>query len=219
MKSEHRCFHRSVEARPIDSLPAHLLPHVPVEAPDDTGFEPLLTGPAARRWAQAGPGSFTLKDGIATGHGGMGLWWYQGSTYTNFILRGEWRQAGSRSDCGIFFRFPDPGNEPWIAVRQGHEFEIGEPRPAKHEEATGSFYPFHPPTLTAPVKPVGQWNSYELLCIGPNYSLRINNTLVNTWTDPGDRPLSGHIGLQNYNYPDRVEHRNLRIRPLPDTEP
>lgn len=207
-------WYRRLEARPIDKIPDFLHGIVPPEPASEDGFLPLLEGPAASQWAQAGPGGFTLKEGVATGHGGMGLWWFQGRTFANFILRGEWRQAGPRSDSGVFFRFPNPGNDPWIAVKQGHEMEIGEARPDRASEGTGSFYPFHGPATLAPLKPVGEWNAYELLCIGPNYALRINGRLVHTWTDNQSRPLSGHVGLQNYDYPDAVQHRRLRIKPI-----
>ena len=84
---------------------------------------------------------------------------------------------------------------------------------ARPKDGTGAFYPFHGP-VEVPVKPWGEWNSYELTCIGPNYSLRLNGRLVNTWTDDQKRPLSGYIGLQNYPYKQAVRHRNLRIKEL-----
>jgi hypothetical protein len=122
-------------------------------------------------------------------------------------------QDGPDSDSGVFVRFPNPANDPWIAVKQGHEFEIGDAKAANPRDGTGAFYPFHGPAAV-PAKPWGQWNDYELTCIGPNYSLRINGQLVNTWTDDQQRPLSGYIGLQNYPYKQAVRHRNLRIKEL-----
>ena len=159
------------------------------------------------------PWQVHLAAGLATGEGGMGLWWFAQRLFTNFVLRGEWMQEGPDSDSGVFVRFPNPGDDPWVAVRQGHEFEIGERQPAKPKDGTGSFYPFHGPA-TVPVKPWGEWNGYELICIGPNYSLRINGELVNTWTDDQKRPLSGYVGLQNYPYKQAVRHRHVRIKPL-----
>jgi hypothetical protein len=205
-------YYRDFEARTLDALPPELWRHIPAEPAEEAGFQPLLTE-GAKDWKQCGPGSFVLKDGVATGRSGMGLWWYAGRTYTNFVLRGEWRQLGPKSDSGIFFRFPDPGTDPWIAVRQGHEFEIGEAAPAEAKDGTGSFYPFRGPKGLA-LRPTGEWNQYELSCIGPNYTLRINGRVVNVWTDTQGRPLSGYIGLQNYDYPEAVQHRNLRIKEL-----
>jgi len=206
-------FYRKIEAQPISEIPAEWLRHVPAEPPDESGFVPLLGQTHAEGWAQCGPGNFTLENGVATGHGGMGLWWFTNRVFTNFVLRGEWLQEGPESDSGVFCRFPNPGSDPWIAVRQGHEFEIGDPQAPKPKDRTGSFYPFHGP-VAVPVKPWGEWNNYELICIGPNYSLRINSRLVNTWTENQNRPLAGHIGLQNYPYKQAVRHRHVRIKQL-----
>jgi hypothetical protein len=207
-------FYRDFEAREIDSIPTELLKYVPIEPQDEAGFTPLFGKSPTDGWAQCGPGNFTLADGVATGQGGMGLWWYTNRTYTNFVLRGEWRQMGENSDSGVFVRFPNPQNDPWIAVKQGHEFEIGDNKPKEGpEHGTGAFYPFHGPAK-APVKAFGEWNSYELTCVRNNYALRINGELVNTWTDDKGRPLSGYIGLQNYPYKEAVQHRNVRIKEL-----
>ncbi|HXJ61143.1 MAG TPA: DUF1080 domain-containing protein [Verrucomicrobiae bacterium] len=206
-------FYRKVEVQRIAEIPADLLPHVPAEPADDTGFVRLFGSSVSDGWAQCGPGQFVLEQGVATGQGGMGLWWYTNQLFTNFVLRGEWLQEGPDSDSGVFVRFPNPGQDPWVAVRHGHEFEIGESAPKQAKDGTGSFYPFHGP-VAAPVKPWGQWNSYELICIGPNYSLRINGQLVNTWTDNQDRPEAGYVGLQNYPYRQSVRHRNFRIKAL-----
>ena len=206
-------FYRKVEVQPIECLPAELLPQVPAEPAEETGFTPLFGREVNDGWTQCGPGRFTLENGIATGQGGMGLWWFSGQMFTNFVLRGEWRQEGPKSDSGVFFRFPNPGQDPWVAVRRGHEFEIGEVAARDPKDGTGAFYPFHGPA-SLPVKQWGEWNSYELVCIGPNYALRLNGRLVNTWTDTQGRPLAGYVGLQNYPYEQPVHHRNVRIKPL-----
>jgi len=45
--------------------------------------------------------------------------------------------------------------------------------------------------------------------------VRLNGRLVTTWTDPGERSLSGYIGIQNYNDGKTVRHRNLRVKVIP----
>jgi hypothetical protein len=206
-------YYRKIEVQPISELPPELLSHVPSEPTNEAGFMPLLAGNAPGGWTQSGPGKFTLENGVATGQGGMGLWWYTNQVFTNFVLRGEWLQEGPDSDSGVFVRFPNPAQDPWIAVRHGHEFEIGAADPKHPKDGTGAFYPFHGPTAL-PLKPWGEWNQYELICVGPNYSLRLNGQLVNTWTDDQNRPAAGYIGLQNYPYRQAVKHRQLRIKPL-----
>ena len=177
----------------------------------EEGFVSLFDKAHLSDWAQCGPGSFKVEGGIATGVGGMGLWYYKKKTFTNFTLRGEFQQE-ERSDSGIFIRFPDPGNDPWVAVKQGHEVEIGDPKPST--KSTGSIYAFQGPT-ELPLKPVGTWNEYEITCTEKRYQIRLNGTLINDYTDAAGRPLSGHVGIQNFPYPGAVRHRNVRIKELP----
>jgi hypothetical protein len=144
----------------------------------------------------------------------MGLWWYAGRQFTNFVLKGEFLQEQEIADSGVFLRFPDPGNDPWNAVRQGHEMEIGDPEPKDPTWRTGSIYPFKASTR-ANTRALGEWNSYEIKCVGHRYMVRINSELVTDWLDTTQRTLSGYVGLQNYNDGKTVRHRNLRIKPLP----
>ncbi len=194
------------------AIPAYLIKLLPMGA-DESGFKSLFGKTPNDGWAQCGPGSFTLTNGVATGVGGMGLWWYTNRIYTNFVMRGEWVQEQDIADSGIFVRFPNPGQDPWVAVNQGHEVEIGDPAATDPTWRTGAIYPFSAP-VCVPVKPYGQWNQYELLCVGHTYLVRINGVTVNVWTDPKKRSLYGYIGLQNYNDGKTVRHRNLRIKDL-----
>jgi hypothetical protein len=181
---------------------------------EESGFRQLLSNEALKQWRQCGPGGFTVTNGVASGEGGMGLWWYSGRQFTNFVLRGEFLQKEEIADSGVFLRFPDPKGDPWNAVHQGHEMEIGDPNPKDPTWRTGSIYPFQASTK-ANTKPLGQWNQYEITCIGQNYSVRMNGELTLIWTDPKHRTASGYIGLQNYNDSKTVRHRNVRIKELP----
>jgi len=207
-------FFRNVESRRIDEIPASLLKHVPPSAPGEVGFTQLFGKDARDGWAQCGPGQFNLENGVATATGGMGLWWFTRRSFTNFVLRGEFVQEQPIADSGVFVRFPDPGNDPWAAVKRGHEFEIGDPAPKDPTWRTGSMYPFK-----AAIKPnthaLGQWNSFEMVCVGHDYSVRINGEVVTTWSDTKQRSPSGYIGLQNYNDGKTVRFRNLRVKDLP----
>jgi hypothetical protein len=144
----------------------------------------------------------------------MGLWWYSGRQYTNFVLRGEFVQEQEIADSGVFLRFADPKNDPWNAVQQGHEMEIGDPNPKDPTWRTGSIYPFQA-AAKANTKPLGEWNEYEITCLGQNYSVLMNGEVTMKWTDPKSRTAFGYIGLQNYNDGKVVRHRKLRIKILP----
>jgi hypothetical protein len=203
-------FYRKIQVRHITELPAEHLPLIPRAQDDDAGFTSLFNG----GWQQCGPGSFTLENGIATAKGGMGLWWHTNQMFTNFVLRCEFRQEQEGADSGVFVRFPDPGNDPWGAVKRGHEIEIGEPNAKKPTWRTGAIYPFHAPTK-ANTKPPGQWNECEIVCVDDSYSVRINGELINTWTDETRRSRYGYIGLQNYDDGKTVHFRRMRVKALP----
>lgn len=184
---------------------------------DETGFLPLFSEKALKLWRQCGPGRFVVDAGVATGEGGMGLWWYAGAQFTNFVLRGEFVQEQDIADSGVFLRFPDPKNDPWNAVHQGHEMEIGDPNPKDPTWRTGSIYPLAA-SSKANTRPLGNWNEYEITCHGQNYSVRINGELVTAWTDPTNRSSFGFIGLQNYADRKTVRHRNVRIKEINNAE-
>jgi len=180
----------------------------------DSSFLSLLSENELGKWRQCGPGKFTVANGVATGEGGMGLWWYAGRQFTNFLLLGEFVQEQPIADSGIFLRFPDPKADPWNAVHQGQEMEIGDPDPKDPTWRTGSIYPFEASTK-ANTLPLGNWNHYEITCIGQRYTVRMNGLVILNWVDPKGRTSSGYIGLQNYNDGKTVRHRNLRIKDLP----
>lgn len=183
-------------------------------ATDEQGFISLFSQENLAHWRQCGPGRFIVTNGVATGMGGMGLWWFAAQPFTNFVLRGEFVQEQVGADSGVFVRFPDPAQDPWIAVRQGHEVEIGDPEPKDPTWRTGSVYPFQASTK-ANTKPPGRWNQYEIVCVGHQYAVRINGEPITQWTDPKQRSARGYIGLQNYDDGKTVRHRRLRIKELP----
>lgn len=206
-------YFRGMEIRPLFELPAELRAYMLSPAADEEGFQPLFTGDALKGWKQCGPGNVAVKDGVATMEGGMGLWWYGEKEYKNFVLRGEFIQEQEGADSGVFLRFANPGNDPWAAVKSGHEVEIGETLPKTPTWRTGSLYPYQAATEANTV-PAGQWNTFEVAAIGHDYSVRMNGKVVTTWTDTTARSLSGHIGLQNYNDGKTVRYRNLRIKDM-----
>jgi hypothetical protein len=206
-------FYRNAEVRPLYELPTEYLDYAVSPVGDEAGFVPLFSPSALPDWKQTGEGRFAVSEGVATGEGGMGLWWYSGRQFTNFVLRGEFLQEQELADSGVFLRFPDPGNDVWSAVKNGHEMEMGDPNPGNQYAPTGSIYPFAPAAANAS-RPVGQWNQYEIVASGHNYSVRLNGRLVTTWTDTTERTLRGFIGLQNYKDGKTVRHRNLRVKEL-----
>ncbi len=164
-------------------------------------------------WAQAGPGGFKIREGVATPFGGMGLWYYEKRTFKDFILKIEFQQKSIDSNSGVYVRFPRVDGDPWIPVKEGYEIQIAGDQPTKH--STGSIYSLQAPTAV-PLKPAGEWNEFEITCIGQQYTVKLNGELINTYT--GNRSLTGMIGVQNHDDDNSgantVRYRNIRIKEL-----
>jgi hypothetical protein len=166
----------------------------------------LFDGKSLNGWHQAGPAGFDLKDGILTAHGGMGLLWND-REFGDFVLRLEFQVTKKEDNSGVFVRFPDPGNDPLVAVNQGHEIQICDTEP---NNRTGAIYNFKDATELA-TKSAGAWNQMEIKAVSRTYSVTINGKLVNEFTS--DRGVRGHIGLQNHW--STVSFRNITAEELP----
>ena len=83
------------------------------------GFTNLFDGRSLAGWRMAGEGRFVVGDGALETEGGMGLLWYTRRQFRDFILRVDWRVTQPDDNSGVFVRFPDPGDDPWVAVNQG----------------------------------------------------------------------------------------------------
>jgi hypothetical protein len=180
-----------------------------------------------RDWQMAGSGGFIeLGANIIESVDGIGLLWYTPEEFADFIFRVDWRASNPDDNSGVFLRFPalgssDPANDWKPAVAQGYEIQIDDTgknpdtNPVTFGDPlhmTGSVYTLAPATKLAS-KPVGQWNAYEIQAIGKQITVKLNGQLVSTLPN-GNRPLKGHIGLQNHHPGSRVQFRHIRIKRL-----
>lgn len=155
-----------------------------------------------REWAD-GPGGddagFTKLLGEALTNEWAGITssfgWYK-RPFKNFVLRGEY--SGGTGDPGVFVRFPEPGDKPEAAITQG----LGTAAALK----TAAWLP---------LRPEGEWNSYELTCVGKTVDLRLNGHLISRIVDDQNRPPEGFIGYLNSPGGKSLRHRNWRIKELP----
>ncbi len=172
----------------------------------------LFGGDSLAGWAHAGPGGFDLDAGVLQSRGGMGLLWYTERTFHDFVLELDWRTTARSDNSGVFVRFPDPGDDPLVAVTGGYEVQINDD-PAGDPQQTGALYGVQSPSTRAS-RPVGQWNRYMIRVVGPDYTVWLNGVAVNRFTsrDP-NRGLGGHIGLQNHDIASTVQFRDIRVRP------
>ncbi|MDA0179614.1 DUF1080 domain-containing protein [Solirubrobacter phytolaccae] len=182
----------------------------------EPGYVGLFDGTleSLTKWRLAGPGSFGRVDDCSIKSvGGLGLNWYTPKQFTNYSLKLDWK-LNDDSNGGVFVGFPNPNNDPWVAVDNGYEIQMDETDDLVH--LTGSIYGIQgadrAKVLTA-LKPLGQWNTYELLVQGDNIKVILNDVVVNDYTvTNAARDLAGYIGLQNHGDGDNVWYRNIRIK-------
>jgi len=165
----------------------------------------------AKGWKQAGPGSFDFKESVATAQGGMGLWWYSNKEFSNAVFELQFKPSDEGDNAGVFVRFPDPGNDPWVAVREGYEIQINGTKPGKLN--IGAVYDIQT-AINSDVK-IGEWNDYKILTAGDQIAIFINGRLVNVFECfPGRGDSKGHIGLQNHDKDSPVQFRNVKVQEL-----
>ena len=180
---------------------------------DYSDFTTILDGTSLDGWKMCGPGMFDRGQKMIMSNGGMGLLWYTKKKFRNFILNVDWKTTRRRDNSGVFVRFADPDDDPWIAVNTGYEIQIYDAEPERGNAAhiTGAIYNFAPPSTRSSKEP-GEWNTFEVHAIGQNYVIILNNKRVTEFT--GSRQLEGYIGLQNHDAKSRVCFRKIAIKEL-----
>ena len=169
----------------------------------------LFDGESTDGWRQIGPGGFTLEDGALVSHGGMGLFYYAERPFRDFVLELQYRSSSPGANSGVFVRFPEQTDDPWVPVEAGYEIQIDDLRDPLHR--TGSVYTFAPSSHEAS-RGAGEWNDYRIEVRGQRYEIFLNGEKVNDFM--GNRGREGYIGLQNHDDDSRVAFRNIRVTPL-----
>jgi hypothetical protein len=197
-------------------------PNCTTQAEPEDGFTSIFDGSQESfdKWRHAGDGFFTLnEDGSMTSGNdeaepSYGLHWFPDTTYRNFSLRLQWKAEDLTDNSGVFARFPDPGDDPDVAVNQGHEIQINE-NPGGDPQKTGSIYNADPADYRN-AKPVGEWNDYEITVSGQRYTVCLNGKVVNDYVSDKGRGLEGLVGVQNHDPTSHVSFRDIRVKELPD---
>lgn len=185
----------------------------------EEGYTALFDGTLASfdDWRLAGPGSFGRQDDCSLRtSGGLGLLWYRAQEFGEYSLKLDWKLVQDHNG-GVFVGFPNPGNDPWVAVNQGYEIQIDATDQA--DRTTGAIYTFQGADAEAvaeALNPVGAWNAYEIVVQGQTIKVFLNGTLVNdfTSTDPARDLAQGFIGIQNHGNGETVYYRNIRLKDI-----
>jgi hypothetical protein len=176
----------------------------------DGKFVSIFDGKTLNGWKMAGEGRFVIieSDAALQSDKGGGLLWYSEKQYKDFILKLDWKISDEGDNSGVFVRFPDPDDNPNIAVRKGYEVQIDN-RAGNRIHQTGAIYDFAAPSKIVS-KPPGQWNTMEIQTLGQSYTVIINGQKVTEFT--GSRTTEGHIGLQAHDDKSKVSFRNIMIK-------
>jgi choline dehydrogenase-like flavoprotein len=194
---------------------------------------PMLTGIAlARRTGDhiMSPPAFVAEAGFEEIFD-LGLLWFARPTPPRFVLRLQWMTTAPDDNSGVFVSFPDPENQgydntAYVGVNLGFEIqidELGRPDNAPIHR-TGAIYSFKGPNDgPVTVRPIGEWNQYEITVNGADFTVALNEQVVNRFHFTGDAqsPQRGlpssaaqprFIGLQTHT--GRVLFRHIQWRAL-----
>lgn len=204
----------------------------------DPGFTMLFDGADLTKWRMStirnqpnnNSGTFLVVDRSLESLPGndLGMLWHIDPTPPNFVLKLEWLRWRDDDNSGVFLRFPDPdsknyNNTAYVAINFGFEVQIDQL--ARDDGAaihkTGAIYGFAGPTdpNNLPVKPLGEWNEFEIHAQGQHYTVFLNGSKVTEYDNPDSaRGLPSapgapsFLGLQTHT--GRVAFRKIQIKAL-----
>ncbi len=192
----------------------------------EPGFVSLFNGKDLTGWTLVSKkgGGYSVKDGtIVCADGGGGNLLTE-KEFSDFILKLEFKLPPG-GNSGIGLRAPLAGDVAYSGVEiqvldHNHEKYKGW---LKDWQRNGSFYNVFPATSDA-LKPLGEWNEYEITVKGTKYQVVLNGKKIldadtSTVKDPeilkkhpGLQRTSGRVGFLGHN--DPVAFRNIRIKTL-----
>ena len=193
-------------------------------------WKPLFNGKDLSGWEHVGPGRFVVEDGMLKTEGGMGFLWYTREKIGKAVLRVVYKLSNSDDNSGIFIRIPHPPKDEWDPVHHAYEVQVLD-NPAEWQADpyhwTGAIYSISKAQIKA-VKPIGEWNTYEISLDGPRTIVFLNGQKVNDYTEGqpvpprkkwfeterGPRPDFGYIGLQNHHKGAEVYYKEVSVKPL-----
>jgi hypothetical protein len=161
---------------------------------------------------------WSVSDGVLACKGQPSGYLRTKKDYENYKLTLQWRWPGKGGNNGVLVHASKPkalGVWPKsLEVQLAHEnagdfwvigTEINVPDEAKRVKGRQ-----HVNLTDGSEKPLGEWNSLEIICIGDKVTVRVNGKLVNEGTNC--TVTRGAICLQSEGTP--IEFRNIKLLPL-----
>ena len=206
---------RELEVFDLPLLPdARALPSGLAPEAEQQGWKRLLQRDSLAGWQVAGePEDFRLEDGVLSfvaPSGGGHL--FTAEDYRDFRLRFEFRTA-RMANSGLFLRAARDGSNPAfsgceVQILDDFDWESVTGTKLKPWQFTGSLYGAVPPGDRSALKPLGEWNTCEVLYQGARLAVALNGrTLYDVDTHAlapesgapfAERAPTGFIGLQHH---------------------
>jgi len=165
----------------------------------------LFNGKDLTGWTIHGKATWSVKDGVLVGEGGMGHI-YTDASCTDFEAKGEFRlsEVGGKANSGFYFRANPPEDKP-DGFPRGYEAQICNSQDAY----TGWLWKPGKPTgkATELLTKNGEWFTYQIKAVGTHIQFWINNKLVMTYDDSDFK--TGHFAIQGHNPGMKIEAKNL----------
>jgi hypothetical protein len=180
------------------------------------GWTPHLSDPNAR-WQDVW--SVDPREGVLICKGNPAGYIRTVRDYKNFILRLEWRFAKQPGNSGVLLRVQSP-DKVWPKSVEaqlqsgaaGDFWLIDGTKLDTPEDRVNRDAPTNRRRSKTNEKPIGEWNSYEIVCDGGKITLTVTGEIVNEGT--GAEPIPGKIALQSEG--TEIHFRNIRLTPLKD---
>lgn len=163
---------------------------------NEEGFRPLFDGKSFEGWKvnENTPKSWKIDNGLLILRGGNSHLFTK-EEFEDLVVRFQWRAAKKGYNSGFFVR----GRQ--IQLAQGGAGMLFGSTEAKAV-----------PQLH---RPPGEWNEWDVSCLGTKLSLKVNGTLA--WEIDNFPTARKPLGIEAEG--QAIEFRNLRIKTLPGGTP
>jgi hypothetical protein len=198
-----------------------LITLAPALSAEDKGWVTLYNGKDLTGWQTTGnwlpqkDGSLLIKP--RSGERGWqrySAYLWSKKKYKDFVLHVEYKYP-PKGNSGIHFRVGDLKNP----VNTGIEAQVLDSYGKKkmgHHDHGGIIRTVGASKNMS--KKAGEWNTMILTCKGHHLKVQLNGEqIVDIHLDKTpmkDRPLEGHIGLQDHGEPNNLHFRNIKIKEL-----
>lgn len=189
----------------------------------EIGYRPLFNGKDLEGWEGVGgpaDACWSVVDGILNCSGKKGPWLRSKAEYDDFNLRLDYRVTNG-GNSGVYVRVPLDGNHHRDNDSQpeaGFEVQILDDTAPEHAmlkdyQYSASIYDFEG-AKPRNSRPLGEWNSLEINCVGQHISTWHNGVLVTDMTSEEFpavllRSTRGFLGLQNHSTVVGLRHIRL----------